>query len=201
MHLRYLNLRSAYTFWKHLCLRSDRIVDFIRHCRQYFYRKYIVMGMTYAEIELINWSDLDRVKRFEIDNDEVRRMHSRLLVDTGAHMLTINETIQSILGLPVVEIRSTHLADGSWVKLPVVGPIEVRFANRRATCNAYVLPGESEAFLGAIPLEELDVIVHPLRQELIVNPEHPDGAAYRLPTLLPIDRIPWHILNRHLYPV
>lgn len=153
------------------------------------------MGMTYADIELINWSDLDRVRRFEIDNDEVRRIHINLLVDTGAYMLTINENIQSILGLPTIEIRSTQLANGNWVKLPVVGPIEVRFANRRATCNAYVLPGDSEALLGAIPLEELDVIIHPQRQELIVNPEHPDGAMFRIPTLLPADRIPWHIRN------
>jgi len=158
----------------------------------------LFMGMTYAEIELINYSDLDRVKRFEIDKDEVRRMNTRLLVDTGAHMLTINETIQSILGLQVVENRSTQLADGNWVKLPVVGPIEVRFANRKSICNAFVLPGDTEALLGAIPMEEMDVIVHPLREELIVNPEHPDGAAYRLPTLLPVDRIPWRLLNPHI---
>lgn len=154
--------------------------------------------MTYADIELINWSDLDRARRCELDQDEIRRMHINLLVDTGAYMLTINENIQSILGLPVVENRSTQLADGSWIKLPVVGPIEVRFANRRATCNAYVLPGASDALLGAIPLEELDVIIHPLRQELIVNPEHPDGAQFRIPTLLPADRIPWRIRNPHM---
>jgi hypothetical protein len=36
-----------------------------------------------------------------------------------------------------------------------------------------VLPGNSEPLLGAIPLEDMDVLVHPSRQELIVNPEHP----------------------------
>ena len=36
-----------------------------------------------------------------------------------------------------------------------------------------VLPGEAEPLLGAIPLEEMDALIHPLRNELIVNPEHP----------------------------
>lgn len=36
-----------------------------------------------------------------------------------------------------------------------------------------VLPGNSELLLGAIPLEDMHVLIHPLRQELIVNPDHP----------------------------
>jgi len=137
----------------------------------------LFMGMTYAEIELINYSDLDRVKRFEIDKDEVRRMNTRLLVDTGAHMLTINETIQSILGLQVVENRSTQLADGNWVKLPVVGPIEVRFANRKSICNAFVLPGDTEALLGAIPMEDMDLVIIPKTRTLDINPNSPNFAS------------------------
>ncbi len=43
-----------------------------------------------------------------------------------------------------------------------------------------VLPGDSEPLLGAIPLEEMDVLIHPLRQELIVNPEHPDMAVLKM---------------------
>jgi hypothetical protein len=43
-----------------------------------------------------------------------------------------------------------------------------------------VLPGDSEPLLGAIPLEDMDVIIHPLRQELIVNPEHPYFAQMKM---------------------
>jgi hypothetical protein len=45
--------------------------------------------------------------------------------------------------------------------------------NRTAICSALVLQGDTEPLLGAIPMEEMDVLIHPLRQELIVNPEHP----------------------------
>jgi len=62
----------------------------------------------------------------------------------------------------------------------VVGPIMVKFKNRTATCSALVLAGNSEPLLGAIPLEEMDVLIHPQRQELIVNPEHPYYAQLNL---------------------
>jgi hypothetical protein len=36
-----------------------------------------------------------------------------------------------------------------------------------------VLPGNSEVLLGAIPMEDMDVIIDPLMQQLIVHPERP----------------------------
>lgn len=138
------------------------------------------MGLIYAEIELINSYDLGKEQRFLIDKDEVKRMHVTMLVDTGAYMMTINESVRSYLDLPIVERRSVRLADDSVVMYDVVGPLQVKFANRTATCNAFLLPGDCEPLLGAIPLEELDVLIDPQRQELVVNPLHPDGAQYRM---------------------
>jgi hypothetical protein len=62
------------------------------------------------------------------------------------------------------------------LKLEVVGPIEVRFANRRCLTEAFVLPGNAEVLLGAVPMELMDVLIHPAQQKLIVNPEHPNIA-------------------------
>ena len=55
----------------------------------------------------------------------------------------------------------------------MVGPIDVRFANTREVCSAFVLSGDSESLSGTIPMEEMDVLVHPKRKELVVNPQHP----------------------------
>ena len=43
-----------------------------------------------------------------------------------------------------------------------------------------VLSGDNEILLGAIPLEDMDVLIDPLRQELIVNPDHPYYAQMSL---------------------
>jgi len=138
------------------------------------------MGLVHAEIELINGEDLVLAKRHYIGEEEIKRIKVNALVDTGSYMLAINETIRVQLGLPVLEQRNAMLADGSIQKLDVVGPVELRFKNRQVTCRAMVLPGDSEVLLGAIPLEEMDVIIHPLRQELIVNPDHPYYAQLSL---------------------
>ncbi|HMU04692.1 MAG TPA: clan AA aspartic protease [Saprospiraceae bacterium] len=138
------------------------------------------MGLVHAEVEIINGGDLEMVRRNLLDQDEVKRMTVTMLVDTGAYNLCINEEIQEQLQLPVVEKRKGMLADGSIREYDVVGPIEIRFKNRRCNVDAMVLPGNSEPLLGAIPLEDMDVIIHPQRQELIVNPDHPYFAQMSL---------------------
>lgn len=99
-------------------------------------------------------------------------MKVNMLVDSGAYIMAINESIQEQLNIPFKEKSKAQLANGSIVEYDIVGPIEIKFKNRSAVCNAFVLPGDSEPLLGVIPMEEMDVLIHPLRQELIVNPEH-----------------------------
>ena len=138
------------------------------------------MGLVYAEIELINGEDIALARRHVIRQDEIKSMRVSALVDTGSFMLAINENIQQQLQLPVVEKRKAQLADGSILHCDVVAPLELRFKNRATTCRAMVLPGDSEVLLGAIPLEDMDVLIHPLRQELIVNPDHPYFAQMKM---------------------
>ena len=138
------------------------------------------MGTIYAEIELINGGDLEMARRNIIGDEEVKRMPVNMLVDTGAYNLCINETIQEQLSLPFIEKRKAQLANGHVEEYDIVGPVVVKFKNRRTVCNAMVLQGDNEPLLGAIPLEDMDVIIHPLRQELIVNPDHPYFAQMKL---------------------
>ena len=138
------------------------------------------MGLIYAEIELINGEDLVLARRSLIGEDEIKRMPVNMLVDTGSVYMCINESIQEQLDLPILEQRKGQLANGHIVEYNVVGPIEVRFKNRRCSIDAMVLRGDSEPLLGAIPLEDMDVFVHPYRQELIVNPDHPYFAQMKL---------------------
>lgn len=138
------------------------------------------MGLAYADIELVNGEDLVLMRRGTIRETDVRRMHVRALVDSGAYMLGINEEIEAQLMLPVLRRAAARLTDDSVVDLDVVGPLEVRFENRSASVDAIVLPGSSQALLGSIPMEYMDVVVEPRQQRLIVNPEHPYVAGTSL---------------------
>eukprot|EP01034_Spumella_vulgaris_P005489 gene5489-7009_t len=88
------------------------------------------MGLVYAEIELINGDDVALARRNFIGEEEIRSMRVNMLVDSGAYMMAINESIQEQLQFPFKERRKAQLADGSIVEYDVVGPVEVKFANR-----------------------------------------------------------------------
>ena len=138
------------------------------------------MGHVYAEIELINSMDVAFASKNIIGLEEIKRMTVRALVDTGAINMCINETIQQQMQFPVVGVRKAQMANGHIIEVPLVSLVEVRFKNRQAFCSAMVLPADSEILLGSIPLEEMDVIIHPQRQELIVNPDHPYFAQLKI---------------------
>lgn len=102
-----------------------------------------------------------------MDPDEVRRITVRALVDSGAILMGINENIQEVLQLPVIGVEKVKLANGQVAYYDLVGPLEVQYEDYTAHCQAVVLPGDSEPLLGAIPMETMNVIIHPARQELV----------------------------------
>jgi clan AA aspartic protease len=142
--------------------------------------KIVIMGLVYADIELVNAGDIEMARRHIIGEEEIKHITTSMLVDSGAYNLCINETIQEQLDLPFVEKRKGVLANGSVEEYDMVGPVQVKFKNRKTICYAMVLPGSIEPLLGAIPMEDMDVLIHPQRQELIVNPDHPYYAQMSL---------------------
>jgi len=135
------------------------------------------MGLVYAEIELISTVDIALHIRGFLSEDKIKRMRIRAMVDSGSYMMVITDHIRQQLDLPLIQEQVFRLADDSEVKGEVVGPVEVHFENRSTTTRAVVLPGAEEVLLGSIPLEDLDVVIDPKQQRLIVNPRSPDIAT------------------------
>ena len=94
------------------------------------------------------------------------------LADSGAVHLCIPEHLAIQLSLTELERREVVLADGHRRTVPYVGPVEVRFSNRRCFTGAMVLG--NEVLLGAIPMEDMDLVLRPQLQRLDVNPESPN---------------------------
>jgi len=139
------------------------------------------MTIVHAEIQLVNGNDLAlQRKNIILDEREIKRINVTAAIGTGSLMLCINENIQEQLQLPIVEKRKAKLANGEIIECDVVAPIEIRFKNRATTCSAMVLPENYAVQLGSIPLQDLDVVIDPIKQELIVNPAHPDCVQMRL---------------------
>jgi clan AA aspartic protease len=141
------------------------------------------MGLIYAEIELINTSDLIMHEHGYLPSDQIKRLQASALVDSGAYMLTLPPDLARLLGLPKMHNQMTELADGSLVDLEVMGPVDVRFENRSTVCRALVLPGCTEILLGSIPMEDMDVVIDYKQQKMTVNPASPYIARTVLKTL------------------
>ena len=138
------------------------------------------MGLVYAEIELISVDDIVLNRRGFLPEDKIKRLNVNALVDSGAYMLVITDEVRQRLDLPLIEEQMFRMADDSERRGEVVGPVEVRFENRRASVDAVVLRGALEVLLGSIPLEDLDVLIDRKQQRLIVNPRSPEIATKHL---------------------
>ncbi|MDR0387179.1 MAG: retroviral-like aspartic protease family protein [Treponema sp.] len=124
------------------------------------------MGTVYTEIILKNAADVSDAQRGHRAENDVRQCAVRALVDTGAGTLVINEDVQRQLDLEIEGLRNAYLADGLRQVCRVTEPVRIHWKNRDTACRALLLPGAEEVLLGAIPLEDMDLIVDPAGQEL-----------------------------------
>lgn len=119
------------------------------------------MGLVHSNITLSNPA-----------NRGLSPISVRALVDTGALHLCIPEHVALQLEVVELEKREAVLADGRHQICPYVGPIQIEFDGRRCFVGALVL-GDS-VLLGAIPMEDMDLVVIPAQRRLAVNPENPN---------------------------
>lgn len=119
------------------------------------------MGMVYSTITLTNPS-----------NTELKAIEVKCLVDTGSTFLCIPEHVALQLQLKEVEKREVTTADGRNTSVPYVGPVRITFENRNCFVGALVVGNGVR--LGAVPMEDMDLIVHPKLLKLSVNPDSPN---------------------------
>lgn len=113
----------------------------------------------------------------EISNpmENLNPVLTECLVDSGALHLCIPETLAIQLKLQEFEKRTVTLTDGRTQMVSYVGPVKVDWNNRVSFTGALVLG--TQVLLGAIPMEDMDILIHPAQQKVIANPQHPNIPA------------------------
>jgi clan AA aspartic protease len=99
------------------------------------------------------------------------------LADSASVHLCIPQQVCDRLRLEELTDKEATLADGSTRMFPYVGPIEIRFNNRVGFTGALVMG--DQVLLGAIPMEDMDLVIIPKTREIDVNPRSPDSATSR----------------------
>lgn len=86
--------------------------------------------------------------------------------------MCLPEHVAIQLQLKEVEQREVTVADGRSMLIPYVGPLRVTFQNRNSFGGALVMG--DEVIMGAIPMEDMDLIINPTRLLVTVNPASPN---------------------------
>ena len=123
------------------------------------------MSVIYADLRLSNIAKL-----------ELEEITANAIVDTGATDLVIPEHIAIQLQFTDLKPRETHLADGSRKLVRYVGPVKVEMQGRDCVTGALVMG--DRVLLGVIPMEAMDMIVHPRSEQVVPNPESPNVPVF-----------------------
>jgi clan AA aspartic protease len=106
---------------------------------------------------------------------ELQPVEVDALADSGSVHLCVPSHVQIQLGLEQISQKEVTLADGGKKLVPYVGPVELRFKNRVGFAGALVMG--DQVLLGAIPMEDMDLVVIPKTRTLDVNPDSPNVAT------------------------
>jgi len=134
------------------------------------------MGTVYAELTLRNEWDVGQAAKGFIKNDEIRAVTVTAIVDTGAYSLMIDEQTEQKLGLEQTGEQRIRIANGERVECLVTTLVEINWKDRQSVMRVNTVPGLPQVLLGLLPLEEMDLIVHPQKHELVGA--HGDAIEY-----------------------
>jgi len=123
------------------------------------------MRIVYADVRLSN-----------MGKPELEEITANAIVDTGAIDLVVPEHIAIQLQLSDLKPREIHLADGSRKLVRYAGPVKVEMQGRDCVTGAAIMG--DKVLLGAVPMELMDVVVHPRTLQVVPNPESPNVPGF-----------------------
>ena len=110
--------------------------------------------------------------------DQVRKQTVPGVVDSGASKLVLPQALVKQLGLPLGDKINVRYADGRKAQRREAEGVYLELLGRHGTFTAIVEPNRETALIGAIVLEDFDLLVDCLKQRLI--PRDPSGPIFEI---------------------
>lgn len=131
------------------------------------------VGRVYIRFNVANNDDLTLVEHGKLAPQKVRRITLDGVADPGATRLVLPQSVVKQLGLPSKGTIQVGYADGRVAQRPQARNVHLEILGRDGVFTAIVEPKRKTALVGAIVLEELDLLVDCPRERLI--PRDPRG--------------------------
>lgn len=126
-----------------------------------------VAGRFSVEVELANNQDLMGEALGVVAPSAVRRVRIRGVVDSGATRLVLPAAVVDQLGLPRSGTTAVRYADGRTAERAIVRNVQLTYAGREGIFSAIVEPARESALIGAIVMEDLDLLIDCTGQNLV----------------------------------
>ena len=138
------------------------------------------MGEIFVEIELENIEDRNLAEAGIRTADDVRRETIRAVADRGVTMLMLPRDVVERLGVPETDQVATISADGQRGEAAVTSLLTIRIGDRHTATDCIVLPEGTDAVVGLIVLNVLDLHADHESGTLGPRPESPDRPLLRV---------------------
>jgi predicted aspartyl protease len=132
----------------------------------------LTMGKVVVQTQIENLQDIFELEQGRRPPEDVRRVQvDDALVDTGATMLSLPRAVIRDLGLKQRRTRTARTTAGV-LAFGIFEPVRLTIQDRDCIVEVAEIPDECPVLIGQIPLEALDLVVDPLAQKLVGNPDH-----------------------------
>jgi clan AA aspartic protease len=125
------------------------------------------VGRFSIDFQVANRRDVIKAEEGTLPEDQVRRLTIRGVVDSGAAWLVLPKSVVQQLGLARGSKVKVRYADGRTRTRDTVVDAEVEIQGRTFPFTAIVEPSRTDALIGAIVLEGMDLLVDCLHQRLV----------------------------------
>jgi predicted aspartyl protease len=136
------------------------------------------VGRFRIEFEVANYADIVKARDGLLEPARVRRQRLRGLVDSGAAKLVLPQAVAKALGLRLMDPITVRYADGREARRREAEGAYVELLGRHGTFTAIVEPKRETALIGAIILEDLDLLVDCQNRRVV--PRDPRGGIYEI---------------------
>jgi hypothetical protein len=125
------------------------------------------VGRCSVDVDVANYADLIRAEDGRLPPERVRRETINAVVDCGAAKLVLPEAVVKRLGLPLGMPMNVQCVDGRRAKGKGPEGVYLQLLGRHGTFTAISEPKRDTALIGAIVLEDLDLLVDCTEQKIV----------------------------------
>jgi hypothetical protein len=121
------------------------------------------MGRVSTTFELTNYRDVVLAWQGLLAQENVRRVSVEAVIDSRTMHLVLPKSLVDLLGLPLYELPAVRRG----ARCEMVKDARVELFGRSGVFNAIVEPNRTDALIGAIVMEDLDLIVDCGKNEVV----------------------------------